>query len=130
MGSGAKLLLIAAAGAAGTLARYGLGHAVQAWVGSRFPWGTLTVNLIGCFVFGIVWALVEYRVGLDTQARLIILTGFLGAFTTFSTFGFETAQMIQARQWFAVAGNLILHNILGVAAVLVAIALVRWWVRV
>lgn len=124
-----KLALIAAAGAVGTLARYGLSSAVQAWAGPRFPWGTLAVNVLGCFLFGLVWALVEYRMGLDTQARLILLTGFMGAFTTFSTYGFETMRMVEDRQWLQVVANVVLQNGLGLASVLLAMGLVRWLAR-
>ncbi len=81
------------AGAAGTLARYGLAGLMQRLLGESFPWGTLTVNALGCFLFGVVWMLAEDRLVISGQTRFVILTGFMGAFTTFSTFAFETAAL-------------------------------------
>src|SRR3990172_3958479 len=95
-----KLLLIAIAGAVGTLCRYGLGGIVQKAFGSSFAWGTVTVNLVGCLLFGLVWALAENRLNISGQVRVFIFIGFFGAFTTFSTFAFETARMLDDSQWF------------------------------
>ena len=80
-----EILWIALAGALGTLARYGLGGAVQTVLGQNFPWGTLVVNAIGCLLFGLVWTLAEERLLISGHLRFIVLVGFMGAFTTFST---------------------------------------------
>jgi fluoride exporter len=119
-----KLLLLAATGAAGTLARFGLSGLVQR-IGpsSGFPWGTFAVNAVGCLLFGIVWSLAEERLIISGATRAIVLVGFMGAFTTFSTFAFETGQMLDDAQWLAAAGNLLLQNVAGVALLLVGIAL-------
>src|SRR5690349_844226 len=89
-----RLLLLGATGAVGTLARYWLSGIVQRIAGAGFPWGTLVVNGLGCFVFGFVWTLAEDRLLIGGQTRLILLVGFMGAFTTFSTYIFETQQML------------------------------------
>lgn len=109
------IALIALAGAAGTLSR----HAISVWVpGERFPWGTWIVNGVGCFLFGLIWALVEERLVLNGEVRLIVLTGFMGAFTTFSTFAFETSRFMRDSEWVLAIANLIGQNSLGLLCVL------------
>lgn len=104
---------IAVAGAAGTLARYFLSRSIQAWLPTGFPIGTLAVNAIGCFLFGFLWAMAEVRFRIGGEARVILLTGFMGALTTYSTFAFETAQMIEGSQFLAALGNVALHLVAG-----------------
>lgn len=120
-----KLLLIALAGSLGTLARYGLGGLVHRLVPWPFPWGTITVNLLGSFLFGLVWALAQERSMISAEARIIVLAGFMGAFTTFSTFMFETGELLRNSQWALAAGNLLLQNLLGLVAVFAGWALAR-----
>jgi len=113
-----KLLLIALAGALGSLCRYGLGGVVQRLGGADFPWATLAVNLLGCFLFGAVWTAATERGLLGAETRLIILTGFMGAFTTFSTFGFETVQLARDGQWLLAGTNVLVQVVLGAIGVL------------
>ena len=93
-----KLLLLAAAGAVGTLARYGLAGLAQRLFGSSFPWGTMVVNLLGCLVIGFVWALAETRWQLSGATRAVLFIGFMGAFTTFSSFVLESAELFRVGQ--------------------------------
>ncbi|HEV2176157.1 MAG TPA: fluoride efflux transporter CrcB [Terriglobia bacterium] len=86
-------------GAAGTLARYGLQGLVQEHTGMGFPTGTLSVNLAGCFLFGAVAQLGLSRAALPPDWRIALTVGFLGAFTTFSTFGYETLRMLEEAEW-------------------------------
>ena len=123
--TGAKLLWLAAAGAAGTLARYGLGGLVQRLHESTYPWGTLVVNGLGCFLFGLVWALAEERLVISGETRLVALVGFMGAFTTFSTYAFETGAMLRDAEWLLASGNLLAHNVLGIAFFFLGTALGR-----
>lgn len=111
-----KLFLIGLAGAAGTLARYGLAGWVQRLAGPGFPWGTFAVNIIGSFLFGLVWMLAESRGLISPTARLVILTGFMGAFTTFSTYMFESGGLIRDGQMLYMAANIVGQVILGLAA--------------
>jgi fluoride exporter len=121
-----KLLLLALAGALGTLARYGLGGLVQSHVGKVFPWGTVVVNLLGCLLFGLVWASLEERWPTSGETRAIILIGFMGAFTTFSTFMFETQQLLRDAEWLWAAGYFTLHNVGGFVALVAGLAVGRW----
>ena len=120
-----RLTWLAVAGAVGTLARYGLSGMVQRLQPTLFPWGTFAVNGLGCLLFGIIWALAEERMIISGQTRLILLVGFMGAFTTFSTFAFETSQMLDDSQWLFAAANLLVQNVLGIALVLLGIAMGR-----
>ena len=120
-----ELSLLAFAGAAGTLARFGVAGFVQRFCGERFPWGTLTVNAVGCFLFGFVWALAEERLLISGQTRFIVLTGFMGAFTTFSTFAFETSGLLRDSEWWLAIGNVAANNLLGVVFVLLGFAASR-----
>lgn len=113
-----NLLFIALGGAIGTLLRYGVSSCVQNWTKSPFPWGTMAVNIIGCFVIGICGALLAGS-HLRAEYRPFILIGVLGSFTTFSTFGFETFELIN-NGYFAKAGlNILLSNVVGLAAVFI-----------
>lgn len=120
-----KLTWIALAGALGTLARYGLGGLMHRLLPAAFPWGTLAVNLLGSFAFGLVWALAVERSLLSGEVRLIVLVGFMGAFTTFSTFMFETGQLLRDSQWLLAAGNMLVQNLAGILAVFLGWALAR-----
>lgn len=86
-GDALQLLLIAIFGAVGTLARYGLQGLVQLRVGSTFPYGTLLVNLTGCFFLGLIGQFTMNRMVLPADWRLAITVGFFGGYTTFSSFG-------------------------------------------
>lgn len=109
-----RILWLSIAGALGTLARYGLGTFVQRLHESSFPWGTLLVNLLGCFLFGLIFSLAEERFLVSGQIRLILSIGFIGAFTTFSTYAFETSQMLQRSDWLLVAINFTAQNFFGI----------------
>lgn len=122
-----RIALLALAGAAGTLARFGVSTLVQRLCGTGFPWGTLAVNSLGCFLFGLVWALADERMAISYQTRVIVLGGFMGAFTTFSTFAFETSGFLSESHWILAAGNLVLQNTLGVACVFLGFAVTRLW---
>lgn len=101
-----KLLWIAVAGAVGTLSRYGLAGLVQRIAGDSFPWGTFVVNALGCFLFGLVWMIAERHAHFPVGMRYALLVGFMGAFTTFSTYMFETVKLVEDAQFLAAAGNL------------------------
>jgi len=121
-----NLLWLALAGAAGTLARYGLQGLVQTAAGASFPWGTFAVNALGCFLFGLVWALGSERMILSPGIRNVILIGFMGAFTTFSTFAAESGRLLGDAEWALAAGNVLLSNVSGIGLFYVGLAFGRW----
>jgi CrcB protein len=120
-----KIALIALAGACGTLCRYWLSGLAYDLLGRDFPWGTWAVNILGCFLFGVVWVLAEERGLLSAQARLLILTGFMGAFTTFSTLVFESGALMNDGLWFRLALNVGGQNLVGFAALYLGFGLGR-----
>ena len=94
-----RLILIAIFGAAGTLARYGLQGLVQVRAGSTFPYGTLLVNLTGCFLLALIGQFTLNRMVISPDWRVAIAVGFFGGYTTFSSFGWETAKMLESGEW-------------------------------
>jgi len=120
-----KILYVALGGAAGSLARWGLGAGIDRFVGSTFSWGTLAVNMLGCFVFGVLAGLAESRMPLGEEYRLLLFVGFLGAFTTFSTYAFHTGVFLHEKEWWHAALNLSLHNFFGVLLLLLGLYLTR-----
>ena len=120
-----RLLLIGAFGAIGTLARYGLQGLVQIKMGSTFPYGTLLVNLTGCFFLGLIGQILLNRVIVPPEWRMAIAVGFFGGYTTFSSFAWETFQAIdEGSHWIGFA-NVALSVILGYLAVWCGTWLVR-----
>jgi CrcB protein len=120
-----KLVWLAAAGAIGTLARWGIGGVVQRSLGGAFPWGTLAVNALGCLLFGLVWSLAEERLVIGGETRVVLLVGFMGAFTTFSTYAFETSAMLRDAEWSFALANVAAQNLLGIACFFAGLALGR-----
>jgi fluoride exporter len=90
-----NVLLVALGGSIGAVARYGLAGLVQRFTTPYFPFGTFVVNVSGCFVFGILAGVAEHRFALGPQARAFLLIGILGGFTTFSSFTYETFQLLR-----------------------------------
>jgi CrcB protein len=94
-----RILLLIIFGAAGTLARYGLDGWIQYRTGAVFPVGTLTINLLGCFLLGGIGQFGLTHIAVPPDLRIGLTIGLMGGFTTFSTFGWETAHMREDGQW-------------------------------
>lgn len=111
-------------GALGALARWGLHVWIDAKTAqSNFPWGILAVNVLGCFLFGLLFALGESRQWFSEAVRMMLFTGFLGSFTTFSTFGWNTLSLLREGQTTLAFGNVLLSVSLGLFAVWVGFLL-------
>lgn len=108
-----RWIQLAVGGVAGTFARYLLAGAVYSVLGAGFPYGTLVVNLSGCFLIGFLASVAEEKFFLGPSARLLLMIGFCGAFTTFSTFMLETANLIKNGETFRAFLNVLLSVIVG-----------------
>lgn len=112
-----EAIAIGIGGVAGALFRHGLSGRVQKMFQGIFPLGTLFVNLLGSFLIGMLMALVEERGAFSRSTRLFLVTGFLGSFTTFSTFSYETFTLFKGGSSGAALFNLAAHTLLGILAV-------------
>lgn len=112
-----KLLLVGLGGLLGAMARYGVSGLVHRGLNASFPYGTLAVNVIGCLVIGSVLYLVEARSMLSTHVRLFLATGILGGFTTFSSFGYETLELLRSQEVLLAVVNVLANVLLGLGAV-------------
>jgi fluoride exporter len=119
-----RLFLIATFGAIGTLTRYGLQGWLQLRMGSTFPYGTLFINLTGCFFLGLLGQSMLNRMIISPEWRVAITIGFFGGYTTFSSFGWETAKMMETGEWLRattyVAASVIFGLLLSVAGIRLA----------
>lgn len=120
------ILLIALFGAAGAVSRYSLSGWVQNASRGDFPFGTMAVNLLGCFLLGVIFQFGQTSTAIPQEWRQGISIGFLGALTTFSTFSFETFQKIEAGSWGAALANMAVSLVLGLAAVWAGLTLARF----
>ena len=111
-----RYLLIGLGGAVGSMLRYAVTVSLQSG-GTRFPTGTLAVNVIGCFAIGVLAELSDARGLLSPDMRGLLMVGLLGGFTTFSAFAHETLNASRADDYLVVAGNILLSVGLGLAAV-------------
>lgn len=114
-----QLMLIAGVGGFfGTMMRYLVNLLVyQVLSAPLFPYGTLIINISGCFFIGLLASLTETRIALSPEVRIFIQIGILGGFTTFSTFGYETFALLKDAQFFLAASNVLLQVIIGMFAV-------------
>jgi CrcB protein len=113
-----KILLVLAGGSLGALSRYGVALLAVKLFGAKFPWGTLIVNLSGCFLIGLAFALAERGLNImNPSARLFFVTGYLGALTTFSTYALETANALRAGTYLVTMANILSNNVAGIALV-------------
>lgn len=117
--------MIAIGGAAGAIARYQLAAVVQARVPAGFPLGTFVVNVTGCLVMGVAMTLLTERLVVHPNWRFLIPIGFIGAYTTFSTFEFETFRAVSEGSWMIGFGNVAASAVAGYLALWIGVIAAR-----
>ena len=123
-----KLGLVFLGGGAGSVARFALMNAISRAVpGASFPWHTLGVNILGAFIIGVLLEILALRTSLGGTGIFLLVTGFLGGFTTFSAFSLETALMFEKGTYVAMCAYVAASVIGTVAAVFLGSGLVRVW---
>jgi len=114
-------LWVAIGGALGSVSRFWINGLVSEITGSTFPWGTMTINIVGSFVIGLVGALTSPEGRLDSPTRQFatqfLMVGVCGGYTTFSSFSLQTLKLIQDREWLYAGGNITLSVVLCLIAV-------------
>ncbi len=114
-------LWVALGGAIGSVSRYWLSGLIASRFGESFPWGTLTINVTGSFVIGIISAIASAEGKMDSQSRAFavqfLMYGICGGYTTFSSFSLATLKHLQERQWLYAGGNIVLSVVLCMIAV-------------
>jgi fluoride exporter len=110
-------LIVFLGGGAGALARYLMGNAVSHRMGSSFPWHTLSINLLGSLLIGVLMEWMGLKVSLPEQVRLLLVVGFLGGYTTFSSFSLESSMLIERGDYAACAAYIAVSVLGGIALV-------------
>ncbi|MEW7867696.1 fluoride efflux transporter CrcB [Aeromonas diversa] len=117
-------LLVAAGGAVGACLRFGIGELMALLFGRHFPYGTLTVNVIGSFIMGLAYALLQHGHVLEHPMKPLLMVGLLGALTTFSSFALDTLVLMQHGDWLKAGLNILLNVGLCLLMVFLAMQLV------
>jgi CrcB protein len=122
-----NILFVGVGGFFGSIGRYVLSGAVyQMFPNLHFPIGTTVVNILGCFLIGVVTALVEVRNLLSPEVRVFLLIGLLGGFTTFSTFGYETIALLRDGAFLTGLANVLIQVIIGISAIWLGFNIIRY----
>ncbi|UZE97865.1 fluoride efflux transporter CrcB [Alkalimarinus alittae] len=120
-----QVMAIALGGALGALSRYAVIGLVTSWLGKTFPFGTLLVNILGSFLMGILYVIVVQKMHLSPELKSILVVGFLGAFTTFSTFSLEAFSFISQGQLLSAVTYILSSVILCILAVWAGVSLAK-----
>ena len=120
-----SILIVGVGSFAGGALRYALSTFIKGWCGQGFPYGTLAVNLVGCFAFGVLFALFQRAEATYSPWCLLLTTGLCGGFTTFSTFSHESMAMLQSGNYMGFACYVTASVVLGLALIAAGAAVVR-----
>jgi fluoride exporter len=117
-----NITLIGIAGGLGAIARYSTGLLIIRYLPEEhFPWATFTINMLGCLLFGLIFAATQTTTQYDPETlariRMVLLTGFMGAFTTYSTYAFQSAIFLQDAKYGLAIGNIAGQTIIGLLAI-------------
>jgi fluoride exporter len=118
-------LAISAGAVVGANLRYWMSRSAVRWLGPVFPYGTLSINVVGSFVLGFFLVWTSERVLVDPRWRLLIAVGFCGGYTTFSSYAYETMAFFEQGQWTLMAANFLANNLLACGAVVAGMVLAR-----
>lgn len=111
-----ELLFVGIGGFLGSIGRYKIsGYFLHTLSSHKFPWGTFAVNIIGCFVIGLLGGLIEKEHFLSSNVRLLLITGVLGGFTTFSAFGLETIYLFKRGDFLIATANVVFSVVVGLS---------------
>jgi len=119
------LLAVAAGGALGATGRYAVGVLMTRWLGHGFPWGTLTVNILGSVLMGVLVALIAVRANVGQTGQAFLMVGVLGGFTTFSSFSLDVISLVERHAYGLAAGYILGSVALSLAGILIGLRLTR-----
>jgi CrcB protein len=119
------LLLVGLGGGIGSVLRYLTSATINKFYGSTFPLATFVVNVVGCFIFGLLFAYFSKHAEQSEQLRFFLITGFCGGYTTFSTFSAENFHLIESGNYFIPAINITVSVLFGILAVFIGMVLVK-----
>ena len=120
-----QYIAIGVGGAIGAILRFVISGITYNVLGQNFPWGTLVVNMIGCFLIGLLAQLFE-EIAISPNLRVLVLVGGLGAFTTFSTYALENVSLLRNGEWGAALLDVVLSTVLGLVFVILGMALASY----
>lgn len=120
-------LMIAIGGAFGALSRYGMTRWINSYWQHHFPFATLSINVLGCILMGVAFVVISEKMPSLEPYRPLLMVGFLGAFTTFSTFSLEIVSLINMQAWLSAVSYLLLSCILGVVGLAIGMAVARFF---
>lgn len=120
-----NFLIVAIGGGIGAALRYGVNIGSPRIFGGDYPWHTLIVNVVGCFVMGVLTELMALKLNVGQEWRLFLTTGILGGFTTFSAFALDFALMAERREFLAAGGYVVASVVLAIVALFLGLAAVR-----
>ena len=120
-----SIFLVGLGGLLGSVARYAVAIAFAGQFATGFPFATLAVNIAGCFLIGVIFALGDRGNILSPEWRIFLTTGFCGGFTTFSTFSYESLRLLEDGEYLYLGANVVVSVVVGLAATYLGILLVR-----